>query len=550
MTDTPRRRRTTAAALAVGLVVLAASLPGLTAAQSAAPSPLPSTAAGASAGTQPTPVGQLTVALSAETESMDPALVYQNSGLSIINALFDPLLAIERDGTLSTGGLASGYQYVDDTHLLITLRSGITFHNGMPLTADDARFSLDRIRSDALASGWAGNYTSITSVDVVDPLTIQITLAHPDATLLRNLDTVQIVSRGYWDQVGDAGFATAPVGTGPFTFGEWVKDDHTTLNANPAYWAGSWKGWPLVQTVIFRVIPDAGTRVSELTTGGVDIIQDLSSDQLATLDGTGASPAYLDDAHHVELWIDTLGPDAGSAGVAAADLSPNQRTALEALAKPDVRVALNMAIDRQLVVDTLLGGYGVPMTHLFVSGDIGYDASIPVYPYDPEGARAMLAAAGYPNGFSVDLDVCTCDRQDTLQAAVAQLAAIGVTVTPKAYEITQFNAGWGPGKGSPLRASRLGFATDPNTYLQLWIRSGGYLSVYANPAADALVDQQATTLDPAARAAVLRQLGVLSHTDAPAVFLWSAGSLYGVRDGVSWQPHVIGYVPVFGTSVP
>jgi peptide/nickel transport system substrate-binding protein len=523
-------------------VAMPALLPALTAAQSSSPM-------GTQPATQPAASGTLTVGLAAEAESLDPYLNYQNAGISVVNAIFDTLVSIDREGHIGTGGLAESWSFPTATTLEFKLRPGIVFHDGSPFTADDVKFSIDRVKSDALASQLASNYGSVSSVTVVDPLTVRLDLSRPDASLIASLGTLAIVSKRYHDAVGDAGFASHPVGTGPLTFREWVKDDHLTLAANPAYWSGSWKGWPLAQTVTFRPIPDAGTRLAELTTGGVDIMADLPADQISLLTGSGASSVYLQDGHHVEIWLNSGGTGAGAIGSVAKDPTPEQKIALEALAKPEVRTALNMAIDRATIIDTLLKGYGSPLTSVFGAGTIPADAAAPAFPYDPAAARQMLAAAGYPNGFSVDLDICTCDRSDTLEAVAAQLADIGVNVTLKPFEVGQFNDDWGAGRSDPMRASRLGFPTDQGFYLSFWVHSGGVLSAYANPAVDALIDQQAVTMDPIARDALLAKIAGLTHADPAAIYLWNAGSLYGKRDGVSWQPHVIGYVPVFGTSV-
>lgn len=495
------------------------------------------------------PTGELRVALSAESESMDPYLVYQAAGMSIMNALFDTLVSIDRSGAIGNGGLASGWEVVSETQLRFTLRDGIMFHNGAPLTAEDVKFSIDRVRSEALGSGYAGGFASVASVDVVDPLTVDIMLTQPDAGLLAQLGQLQIVSKAYHDEVGDAGFASNPVGTGPFAFVEWVKDDHATLAANADYWDGSWKGGPEVATVSFRPIPDAGTRIAELTTGGVDLIQDLPTDKASGLEGSGASPVYMDDGHHFEMWVNTGGTGEGAIGEIAKAPTPEQAIALDALAKPEVRTALNMAVDRALIIETLLEGYGSPMTNVFVQGDFGFDPTIPEYGYNAEAARAMLAEAGYPDGFTVDLDYCTCDRLDPVEAVVAQLGEVGVTVNIKPFEVSQFNDDWIKGRSSPLRASRLGFVTNPGMYLDFWVKTGGLVSMYSNPAIDALIAQQAVTMDHPARSAILKEIGGLSHEDPPAIFLWSSGYLNGLRDGTVWEPHVLGYLPVFGTTV-
>ncbi len=493
------------------------------------------------------PTGELVVALSAESESMDPYFVYQSAGNSIMNAIFDTLLSVDSDGNIGTMGLAESFTVVDDTTIQFDLRTGITFHNGEAFTADDVKFSVDRIKNPDLASGLAGQYESIESVEVVDDATVIFKLSKADAAFFPNLATLQIVPMDYVTEVGDAVFATTPVGTGPFKFVEWVKDDHTLLEANPDFWAGSWKGGPLVETVRFRPIPDAAQRINEVTTGGVHIAMDLPADQTGALEGTAAEPVYKDDGGNFEIWF-----TANNTGTLTEDPDKTdaQALALEALQKLAVRMALNMAVDRATIIETLLGGYGQPMTNLFVPGDIGNDPAIPAYEYDPDTARQMISDAGYPDGLTIDMDVCTCDRLDPIEAVVAQLADVGVTVNIKPFELATFNDDWIAGKTNPFRSSKLGLGLDPNTYLLYWVRSGVLLSRYSNAEVDGLIDEQAITLEPDARADLLRQIGALSHDDPPALFLWTAGSLYAKAIDVDWAPHKLGYVPVFNVAVP
>jgi peptide/nickel transport system substrate-binding protein len=370
-------------------------------------------------------------------------------------------------------------------------------------------------------------------------------LNRPDSGLLANLGTLQMVPPAYFAQVGNAGFALKPIGTGPFTFVEWVKDDHVTLAANPDYW-NSPRGKALVAKVVFRPIPDVATRISELTTGGIQIMQDLPPDQAGQVKAAGAKAVYLSDAHSLAIWLttDKGGNLAGNPG--------DQATAIAALAKPAVRRALNMAIDRTTLVSTILDGYGEPMSSLWVSGDKGYDQSLPAIAFDPTGAKTLLAQQGYPNGFAVNMDICTCDNSAIFEAVVGMLANIGVQVTLKPAELTQFNNAWSKGDTNPLRGARLGFPVDPNTELYLWLYSGGFLSRYKNAQVDALINQQAGL--PAddygpTRVAVLRQLAVLAQQDPPAIFLVGDGSLYGtVGSGLTWTPNVQGYIPVTGVS--
>ncbi len=548
--------------LVAALVVLVAACQPASVAPlvSAGESATASAAAAASAapGQSGQPTGTLTIGLSADAESMDPYRVYQNSGFSVMYAIFDTLITIAPDGGLGPG-LADSWSSPDSKTLELKLHPGVTFQDGEPFDSAAVRFSLYRIAdldpatstpyplgdSRRLNSAFASNFASLASVEVVDPLTVKIHLSQPDSGLLGNLGTLQMVPPQYFAQVGNAGFALKPIGTGPFKFVEWVKDDHITLEANPDYW-NSPRGKPLVETVIFRPIPDVSTRISELATGGIQIMQDLPFDQAAQVKASGDQAVYLSDAHSLAIWLTT------DKGGNLAKNPGDQATAIAALANPAVRQALNMAIDRKTLVATIMDGYGEPMNSLWVTGDKGFDPSLPAIPFDPAKARQILAQQGYPNGFAVNMDTCTCDDQSIYEAVAGMLANVGVQVTLKPAELAQFNDAWSKGDTNPMRAARLGFPVDPNTELYLWLDSKGYLSRYDNPQVDALITQQAglpTDDYGPDRVAILRQIAVLAQADPPAIFLVGDGSLYGtVGKGLTWQPNVQGYIPVVNVS--
>jgi peptide/nickel transport system substrate-binding protein len=520
--------------------------------------PNPSGSTGPSAGASVDASSKLVVGLAAEAESLDPALVYQSAGQSVMFAIFDTLLTINPDGSLGPG-LADSWTVVNPTTIELKLHPDVSFHGATEAFDGEAvKFSIYRIMdrdpvtgapltddSKKLNSQWIRDYGSVDSVDVVDPLTVRIELKNPDAAILNALGRTFIVPPKYVAEVGNDGFGQKPVGTGPFAFGERVKDDHTTVVKNAAYW-DSPRGAPLVDSVVFRPIPDTSTRLNELVTGGVDLIADPSPDQLDQIEEAGGRVPTMGDARRYMIWLSTDGK-----GALAEDpnKTPAQATALEALRKPAVREALNLAVDRQAIIDTLLQERGAKMTGLFVEGDLGFDPAVKPFDYDPERAKQLLADAGYPTGFEVDLDTCTCDRSDLPEAVAGELAKIGVRVTIRPFEITQFNADWGAGKQNPMRAARLSFS-DPNVYLQLWLKTGGPLSRFSDPELDALIDAQRAEYDEAKRIEILREIGSSARAAAPAIFLWSSPNLYGAGKAVpDWQPHLLGYLPVVNVGV-
>ena len=203
-----------------------------------------------------------------------------------MQAIFGTLVGQDYDGSL-VPALAESWEIVDKTTLEFKLREGVQFHNGDPFNAEAVSFSIARVLDEELNSGLRSYFTSIEEVVIVDDYTLRLILNGPDGTIFGRLRSLYILPPGYVTEVGAAGVATDPVGTGPYRFVEWVSGDHVTLEANPDYWDGSFKGQPQIETLIFRPITEASTRVAELIAGGVDIIQDLPPDQIQAIEDAG-----------------------------------------------------------------------------------------------------------------------------------------------------------------------------------------------------------------------------------------------------------------------
>ncbi|MBI1802186.1 MAG: hypothetical protein HYR71_11230 [Chloroflexi bacterium] len=486
-------------------------------------------AAPAATATPAGPSGTLVVGLAAESEAMDPYFVYQNAGQSIMRSLFDNLLDRDFTGNIIPS-LAESWSLVDEKTLEFKLRKGVKFHNGEDFDANSVKFSIERMLNPDLKAGGRNQYASIDTVNIVDPFTVRIVLKKTDATVIQALSGLQMLPPNYLKQVGDVGFGKAPVGTGPFKFVEWVKDDHATVEANPNYWVGSFKGKPLVKTVIFRPIPEASTRIAELKTGRVHLIQDLPTDQVKDVEAAGFKAAALDTGSHFDIW---LVADAGGP-----------------LADKRVRQALNYGVNVEGIVAALLQGRGQRIASPFAAGVMGYDSTLKPYPYDLNKAKSLLAEAGLASGFDIMLDACTCDRLDLTQAVVGELAKMGVKATIRSFEISIFNDNWIKHTTSGLIAARLGGSGDPSTLLNFWVKTKGLLTRYSNTDADKLIDQGAGTLDVNKRIETYKQLGKVLNDDPPAIYLWSSIYLYGVSPKLDgWKPHTSNQIIVANVTV-
>ncbi|MDA0874534.1 MAG: ABC transporter substrate-binding protein, partial [Bacteroidetes bacterium] len=311
----------------------------------------------------------------------------------------------------------------------------------------------------------------------------------------------------------------SPMGTGPYTVGERIRDSHITLEAFPGYWGEP----PKTARVVFRVIPEVSTRLAELETGGVHLITDLPFDQAALLEqSAGVRVAAIPGGRRVMIGITTAGGP-------------------EPLKDKRVRQALNFAIDFEAISEGLFGGEVERMSYMF---NPPYNhPTLEAYSYDPDKARALLAEAGYPDGFelsSLDTPLGKWIQDFELaQTIESQLAAIGVTLRDgvRTYE-------WGnyrskllsydlPGlfmQGSGGEFELLTEAAD------LTITSPSNFYRWENPEYEALWQELQTELDETRRLEIGYRMQEIVHNEAPWIFLHIQPDVYGVSDRLDWQP--------------
>jgi peptide/nickel transport system substrate-binding protein len=468
--------------------------------------------------------GTLVIDTTAESESMDPGFVTQVSGNSVMSSIFDSLVERGYDGSIQPV-LAESWSIPDATTVEFKLRQGVTFHNGEPFHAGAVKFSIDRLMDPTLAAPLAGAMPkSFQSVEVIDDFTVRFHFSQPEASIFDALaQCCAIVPPGYYTENSREFVAANPVGSGPFRFIEWVRDDHTTVAANTAYWGGdTYKGTPLVQTVIFRPVPAAGTRVADLLNGTADMIFDLSPDDVDTVRGLASTGYQIVPSTAARLQF--------------IEFMPKKPT--DPLADRRVRQALNYAVDVQSLIDNLFKGLGVRQASPILTGALGHDPGVQAYDYNPDLARQLLADAGYPQGFSATMDLANADNPAPALAVVGQLKQIGVEITPRTLELATFNANWNPEKSGDLRIARWGGMQDPAVFLNFTTVCGGFLAdpYTCNQEATALAKQAASTLDQGERARLYGQVARILRDDPMGIYLSNAVSIYGVGPRVQgWR---------------
>ena len=321
-------------------------------------------------------------------------------------AVYDPLLRAEPDGTIAAW-LATDWSYNDDnTVLTLTLRDDVTFTDGTPFNADAAAQNLIRFRDGS--SPDASNLASMTDATAVDDTTLEITLSEPDPALLnylaRNAGMMQSPAT-----FGASDEATNPVGSGPYTLnqGETVADSVYTYDANPDYWAPERIKF---DKLVLRVLPDPTATLNAIRAGEVDAAA-LLTDAIPDVKAAG----WTVQQQEME-WVGlTLVDRDGSMNSPLGDVK--------------VRQAINQAFDREALLEGLETGQGTATTQVFRAESAGFDPALDdLYPYDPEAAKQLLADAGYPDGFSLSLPTLPALPEPFFATIRDQLGAIGIDV--------------------------------------------------------------------------------------------------------------------------
>lgn len=488
------------------------------------------------------PSGTLRVAVDRDVENLDPNFAKQIIAETFSQAVFDSLITFSYEGDFIPL-LASEFAFTSDTTLEFWLREGITFHNGETFDARSVTTSVARMQDEDEGSHLIRNFASIVEVEVVDDYHVIMHLSGPDAQLLHALTRLPMVPPDHYAAVGQAEFAQNPIGSGPFKFVEYVIDSHTIFEANPDYWDGSPKGKPLVAEVIMRVIPEPTTRVSELVTGGVDLIAAVPLDQRSVVTDAGMTNISYADGRVAVARINS-----SNIGVSAEAAEGESARGFEALTDVRVRQALNYAVDRQTIIDALLGGTATPLGQPFVPGGFGYNPNNEAYPYDPDKARELLAEAGYGDGLNIKLTAQNTILSDVLTALVDYFADVGVTAELEVIEPGLGNQRLLAGDYDPLFMSTWYPA---ETFFHFLIRCEGLISTYCNQELEPLLLEEKQTLDIGERNQIIWQITDVLREEAPALWLWNSESTAGVNTSKvsGWKSHARGWIMFTDVSV-
>ncbi|WP_328729017.1 ABC transporter substrate-binding protein [Falsiroseomonas algicola] len=481
----------------------------------------------------------LTMGISAAPGSVDPHFNQGTSTQTLTYHVFEALTDRRPDSTLAPS-LALGWTPVAETVWEFKLRPGVRFSNGQPFTAEDVAFTVARVPNVPNAtSSYAGQVRAISRVEVVDPLTVRFHTDGPAPTLPMDLSVVAIVSRqvGEGATTDDYNALRAAIGTGPFILRGYTPGTEAELVRNDAWW-GPRPDW---DRVVFRYIPNAGARSAALLSGGVDLIDLPSPNDLPRFRSDPGTAVHSAPG----LRLVYLAPNQSAEVAPLVTDNEGRPLATNPLKDRRVRQALSIAINRQGLAERVMQGTAVPNYQFMPPGAYSYDPTIAVPQPDPVAARRLLTEAGYPDGFRLVLHVAGNARPtDPVAAqAIAQMwTRIGVQTTVEVLPLASYSPraarmefpitmwGWASSgqAGHPLINVVSTYDRDRST--GSFNRSG-----YSNPALDALIARALTTLDDAARETQLRQAVALAVEDVAIIPLYQLTNVWATRRGITYE---------------
>ncbi len=453
----------------------------------------------------------LTTAIGSNPPTLDPQVTFNGYSFHVTNQVYETLVRVTPEGEI-VPGLATEWSYPDPTTLRLTLREGVTFHDGTPFDADAVVASFERILDPATAAPGRFVLSAIETVRAVDEMTVELVTDPPFAPLLAHLahPVAAIVPA---DQA--ATLAREPVGTGPYTFVRWVDGSEVVLQAYADYWGGE----PAIENVVVRIIPEVSTQVVELRSGGVDMIFNLPADNFLALVGDPA------------LETGTL-PGWGSAHLGFNVANPK-------LADLRVRQALAHAIDKVLITEEFFQGLAAPGVAP-IPGTVRYAADLPEpYPYDVDVARELLAEAGAED-LSLTLDVFqNPDLESVAQVLQFAFAEIGVDLEIRVQDFSAYTEAV-ESDDVELYLTSWGTVTlDADYTLYAFFHSSqipaNNRSRYAVPEVDALLQTGRDVPDEAVRAAAYLEVQERVVAEVPMVTLYYPLFTYAKRPAVQGE---------------
>ncbi|KAA6483078.1 ABC transporter substrate-binding protein [Agrobacterium sp. ICMP 7243] len=461
----------------------------------------------------------ISIAFAKELEHIDPYFNTAREGVLLGNAVWDGLLYRDPKSGQYVGNLATSWSWVDPTTLELTLRQGVKFHNGASFDADDVVFTLNYMvdpkngAKNTVATSW------IKRAEKIDQFKVRIITNGPFPAALEYLaGPVIIHPHEYYAAVGPAGVATKPIGTGPYKVVSVEPGKHYVLKRNDDYFAAA-KPKAKVETIDIRTIPDINTQMAELFNGTIDLVWQVPSDQADKMAGRGNFQVLNAPTMRVGyLSLDA----AGRSG------AKNPMTDVR------VREAVYHAINRDGIVKALMKGTTEVINSACSPSQFGCATDVASYSYDPDKAKALLAEAGYPNGFEIDFYAYR-DRP-LAEAMIGMLAEVGIKANLKYLQYAALREKRIK-EGVPMSFLTWGSNSiaDASAITSEFFTMGGEDDARDKSLSD-LLEKADSSVDPAERKTLYKQALSTIADKAYWVPLWNYSTNYIMSKDVSFTP--------------
>ena len=454
----------------------------------------------------------LILAVNTEPSTLDAQLVNDRSSRVVGDSIFETLLGRDRNNKPSPL-LADTWEANSSTSWRFSLHKGISFTDGEPMNADAVVFSINRILDPKFGTQRTSYLEAMVRAVKVDDMTVDIITSVPSATLPIQITSIPIVPPNAAAKIG-----TNPIGTGPYVFVKWDRGREIVAKRNETYW-GPVK--PKIAEFHLKFIADAQTALAALQTGEVDLVVDLLAEQKKLAPKVSSTPSS--EFSYIAF-----------------------NTYKKELNDPRVRLALNYAVDKELLASTIYGGDARPDDAQHLTKDmLGYNPDLHPYPYDVEKAKSLMKAAGYENGFTLDLNVPIgrySKGEESSDFIAAQLAKINIKVNVVRIDFNTFRV-QSRIKGTATGAMDLKYSWNSNEFFDgsriiAHITCDGTSSKYCNPQVDKLMDEATKTQNQFDRGLKYRLVWKLLNDDPYSIMLLQQNLIYGMTKRLQWQPGV------------
>jgi peptide/nickel transport system substrate-binding protein len=493
----------------------------------------------------------LRLGLSADVSSLDPHWLNTASNSVVSRHVFDLLVDADAQGRL-VPSLAESWKLLDPVTWEFRLRKGVKFHDGSAFTAEDVEFSLNRPKLlTGTPSGFASFVRSIEKMQVVDPHTIRMRLTTPNnAWFPWDMSNPFIISkRAALNAIAQADFdnGRAMIGTGPWKFVRQVRGDRIELARHEDWWGNAAKGKPAFEQVTLRILVQNAARMAALLSEDVDAIENVPAQDLAQLRhnpkfhitrkvGWRTMLIHMDQARDVSPFITD---------------KDGRLLTRNPFKDIRVRLAFSKAINREALAERVMEGLGVPAANLLSPGVFGHNPALKPEPYDPEGAKRLLAEAGWPDGFGLTVHAPNnryLNDQQVAQTVAGMLARVGIrtkvetlpqsTYFPRANkaEFSFTLVGWGSLTGDSSMRHQFGTYNEQEGW-GAWNQGRS-----STPELDALLRKSRATPDDAQREALARDAAALIQNQQLALLLYHQVATWALRRGIDYPGRVDEYM--------